>query len=102
MVLALGTAGQLAAQISAPLLPPSASITASAVDANGFIYLAGNLSTGALATLNGTITDNRGKKHAGYTATATIDRTLWGIGPNYPQAVVNNTVTITIEAEAIL
>jgi polyisoprenoid-binding protein YceI len=53
-------------------------------------------------TLNGTITDNRGKKHAGYTATATIDRTLWGIGPNYPQAVVNNTVTITIEAEAIL
>lgn len=53
-------------------------------------------------TLNGTITDNRGKKHAGYTATATIDRTLWGIGPNYPVAVVNNTVTITIEAEALL
>ena len=53
-------------------------------------------------TLNGTITDNRGRKHAGYTATATIDRTLWGIGPGYPQAVVNDTVLITIEAEAIL
>jgi uncharacterized protein (TIGR03437 family) len=53
VVLALGTAGQLAAQISVALLPPSASITASAVDANGFIYLAGNLSTGDLATTPG-------------------------------------------------
>jgi polyisoprenoid-binding protein YceI len=53
-------------------------------------------------TLNGTITDSRGRKHAGYTATATIDRTLWGIGPGYPQEVVANSVTITIEAEAIL
>ncbi len=53
-------------------------------------------------TVNGTITDSRGRSHVGYTATATIDRTLWGIGPGYPQAVVANSVTITIEAEAIL
>ena len=51
-VLAIGTVGGLAAQ-SASLLPPSAIITASAVDANGFIYLAGNLSTGDLATTPG-------------------------------------------------
>jgi polyisoprenoid-binding protein YceI len=53
-------------------------------------------------TVNGTITDSRGRTHVGYTATATVDRTQWGIGPAYPQAVVNNTVAITIEAEAIL
>ena len=52
-VLALGTVAELAAQMSAPLLPPTASITASAMDANGFIYLAGNLSTGDLATTPG-------------------------------------------------
>jgi hypothetical protein len=52
-VLAIGTAGELAAQMSVPLLPPLASITASAVDANGFIYLAGDLSTGDLATTPG-------------------------------------------------
>ena len=53
-------------------------------------------------TLNGTITDSRGRTHVGYTATATIDRTLWGVGPGYPQAVVADAVNITIEAEAIL
>jgi len=53
-------------------------------------------------TVNGTITDSRGRTHVGYTATATIDRTLWGIGPGYPPAVVANSVAITIEAEAIL
>lgn len=53
-------------------------------------------------TVNGTITDSRGRTHVGYTATATIDRTQWGIGPGYPPAVVANSVLITIEAEAIL
>ena len=53
-------------------------------------------------TVNGAITDARGRTHVGYTATATIDRTLWGIGPGYPPAVVANDVNITIEAEAIL
>ena len=62
VVLATGTVGELVAQIkphpravsiSTPLLPPVASITASAVDADGFIYLAGNLSTGDLATTPG-------------------------------------------------
>ncbi len=53
-------------------------------------------------TVNGTITDSKGRTHVGYTATATVDRTLWGIGPGYPQAVVANSVLITIEAEAIL
>ncbi len=52
-------------------------------------------------TVNGTITDSRGRTHVGYAATATIDRTQWGIGPGYPQAVVANSVAITIEAEAI-
>jgi len=53
-------------------------------------------------TVNGTVTDSRGRTHVGYAATATIDRTQWGIGPGYPQAVVANSVAITIEAEAIL
>jgi polyisoprenoid-binding protein YceI len=53
------------------------------------------------AKFEGTIKDAKGRTHVGYTGTVTIDRTLWGIGPNYPPAVVGNEITITIELEAI-
>jgi len=53
------------------------------------------------ATYAGSVKDRRGRTHLGYTATATIDRTKWNLGPGYPPAIVGNDITITIELEAI-
>ena len=71
--------------------------------------MAGNLNVHGVTkpvTLNGTvgptIKDSQGKTHIGYTATATIDRTQWGIGSGYPDAVVGNAISITIAAEVML
>jgi polyisoprenoid-binding protein YceI len=54
-----------------------------------------------LAKYAGAVTDGRGRTHVGYTATGTIDRTVWGLGPGYPPAIVGNDIAITIELEAI-
>ena len=56
-------------------------------------------------TLTGTVggaTNIQGQTHVGYTATATIDRTQWGVGTSYPDAIVGNSITITIAAEVIV
>jgi polyisoprenoid-binding protein YceI len=53
------------------------------------------------AVYQGSITDRRGRTHRGYTATGTIDRTAWGLGPSFPPAIVADDITITIELEAI-
>jgi polyisoprenoid-binding protein YceI len=50
----------------------------------------------------GSVKDDKGRTHVGYSATATIDRTQWGVGSTIPGAIVGNAVQITIEAEAIL
>jgi len=55
-----------------------------------------------VAQYGGTVKDPRGRTHIGYTATGTLDRTLWGVGTSYPPAIVGNEVTITIELEAIV
>ena len=39
------------------------------------------------------------KPHSGYTATATINRKDFGVGPNYPAAVVSDEIKLTIELE---
>jgi polyisoprenoid-binding protein YceI len=53
------------------------------------------------AKYDGSVTDPKGHVHKGYSATGTIDRTLWGIGSNYPPAIVGNDITLTIELEAL-
>jgi len=53
------------------------------------------------ANYDGSVKDPRGRTHVGYSATGTIDRTLWGLGPNYPPAIVANDIKISIELEAI-
>jgi polyisoprenoid-binding protein YceI len=53
------------------------------------------------AKYDGSVKDPRGRTHVGYSAIGTIDRTLWGLGPNYPPAIVGNDITISIELEAI-
>jgi polyisoprenoid-binding protein YceI len=50
---------------------------------------------------NGTMTDPKGKVHMGISATTTIDRTVFGIGPKFPAAAVGDDVTLDIELEVI-
>jgi polyisoprenoid-binding protein YceI len=49
----------------------------------------------------GTIKDGRGRTHLGYSATFTIDRTAWNLGPTFPPTIVSNDVTIDLEIDAI-
>lgn len=39
------------------------------------------------------------KPHAGFSATTTIDRTAFGIGPKFPDAVVGNTIKLNIDLD---
>lgn len=53
------------------------------------------------AKYDGSVKDPKGNTHVGYSATGTIDRTKWGLGPKYPPAIVGDDITIDIEVEAI-
>ncbi len=53
------------------------------------------------AKYDGSVTDPKGRTHIGYSATGTVDRTAWDLGPNYPPAIVGDDITITIELEAL-
>jgi polyisoprenoid-binding protein YceI len=50
---------------------------------------------------NGSMTDPRGKVHSGFSATATIDRTAFNIGPKYPAAALGDDVALDIELEVV-
>jgi polyisoprenoid-binding protein YceI len=41
------------------------------------------------------------RQHSGFSATTTIDRTAFGIGPKFPSAMVGNEVTLNIELEVV-
>lgn len=41
------------------------------------------------------------KPHSGFSATATINRKDFGVGPNYPDAVVGEQIKLTIELEVV-
>jgi len=47
------------------------------------------------------VTDNRNRVHRGFSATATINRTDFGIGSSVPSAVLGSEVQLTIEVDAI-
>jgi polyisoprenoid-binding protein YceI len=47
------------------------------------------------------MTDPKGKVHTGFSATTTIDRTTFGIGPKFGAAMVGNDVSLDIELEVI-
>jgi polyisoprenoid-binding protein YceI len=47
------------------------------------------------------ITDPRGKVHSGFSATTTIDRTAFNIGPKYPAAMLGDEVTLDIDLEVV-
>ena len=54
-----------------------------------------------VAKFEGSVKDQKGRTHVGYSATGTIDRTQWGVGTSYPPAIVGDDITLTIEVEAV-
>ena len=50
---------------------------------------------------NGSMTDPKGKVHTGFSATTTIDRTAFGIGPKFPAAMLGDDVSLDIELEVV-
>jgi polyisoprenoid-binding protein YceI len=47
------------------------------------------------------ITDPKGKLHAGYSATTTLDRTDFNIGPKFAAAMLGDDVNLDIELEVV-
>lgn len=47
------------------------------------------------------VADPKGSLHSGFSATTTIDRTAFGIGPKFPAAMIGNEVTLNIELEVV-
>ena len=47
------------------------------------------------------ITDKKGKLHAGYSATTTLDRMAFNIGPKYVAAMLGDDVKLDIELEVV-
>ncbi len=89
---------------------PAATFTSTSVTRNGNdLSVTGNL------TLHGvtkpvvlevegptaSVTDQRGKVHCGFSATATISRTDFGIAPKAPASMLGDEVRLTIEVDAI-
>jgi polyisoprenoid-binding protein YceI len=50
---------------------------------------------------NAPVTSRDNKPHSGLTATTTISRTAFGIGPSFPAAMVGDDVKLTIELEIV-
>jgi polyisoprenoid-binding protein YceI len=89
---------------------PTATFTSTSVTRNGNdLSIAGNLTLHGVTkpvvlTVEGPtaqVTDQRGKVHCGFSATATISRTDFGIAPKAPAAMLGNEVKLTIEVDAI-
>jgi polyisoprenoid-binding protein YceI len=89
---------------------PGASFTSTSVEKNG-----GNLKVTGNLTLHGitkpVVLDVEGpsgpmpgmdhKPHSGYSATTTISRTAFGIGPKFPAAMVGDEIKLTIDLEVV-
>lgn len=89
---------------------PTATFTSTSVSksANG-LTVAGNLTLHGVTkpvTLDvegpeGPMPGMGHKQHTGYSATATIDRTAFGIGTKYPAAMLSDEIKLTIEVDAV-
>jgi polyisoprenoid-binding protein YceI len=89
---------------------PTATFTSTGVTKNGSkLAVAGNL------TLHGVtkpvvlevegptqaVPDQKGKLHAGFSATTTLDRTAFNVGPQVPGAMVGDNISLDIELEVV-
>ena len=89
---------------------PTATFTSTSVAKNGnHLSVTGNLTLHGVTKPvvldvvgpNGSMTDPKGKVHTGFSASTTLDRTAFGIGPKFPAAMVGDDVALDIELEAI-
>jgi polyisoprenoid-binding protein YceI len=89
---------------------PTATFTSTGVVKNGnHLTVSGNLTLHGVTKPvvldvegpNGSMTDPKGQVHTGFSATTTIDRTAFGIGPKFPAAMVGDEVKLDIELEVI-
>jgi polyisoprenoid-binding protein YceI len=89
---------------------PTATFTSTSVVKNGnHLSVTGNLTLHGVTKPvvldvvgpNGSMTDPKGNVHTGFSATTTIDRTAFGIGPKFPAAAIGNDVTLDIELEVV-
>jgi polyisoprenoid-binding protein YceI len=89
---------------------PTATFTSTSVARNGNkLTVAGNLTLHGVTKPvvlevegpNGSMTDPKGKVHTGFSATTTIDRIAFGIGPKFPAAMLGDEVSLDIELEVV-
>jgi polyisoprenoid-binding protein YceI len=89
---------------------PTATFTSTSVTKNGSgLTVAGNLTLHgvtkpAVLDVEGPsapVTDRRSKVHCGFSATANISRTDFGIAPKMPAAMLGDNIQLTIELDAI-
>jgi len=89
---------------------PTATFTSTSVAKNGsHLTVTGNLTLHGITKPvvldvegpNGAMTDPKGQVHTGFSATTTLDRTAFGIGPKFPAVMLGDEVTLDIELEAV-
>ncbi|MGA9061620.1 MAG: YceI family protein [Terracidiphilus sp.] len=89
---------------------PTATFTSTSVTKNGSgLTVAGNLTLHGVTKpvvldvegLSAPVTDWRSKVHCGFSATANISRTDFGIAPQMPAAMLGDNIQLTIELDAI-
>ncbi len=89
---------------------PTATFTSTGVTKNGnHLTVSGNLTLHGVTKPvvldvegpNGSMTDPKGQVHTGFSASTTLDRTAFGIGPKFPAAMVGDQVKLDIELEVI-
>ena len=90
---------------------PTATFTSTSVAKNGsHLTVTGNLTLHGITKPvvldvegpNGAMTDPKsGQVHTGFSATTTLDRTAFGIGPKFPAVMLGDEVKLDIELEVI-
>ena len=89
---------------------PTATFTSTSVTRNGtHLTVNGNLTLHGVTKPvvldvtgpNGSVTDQNGHAHTGFSATTTIDRTAFGIGTKFPSAMLGDDVALDIELEVV-
>ena len=89
---------------------PTATFTSTSVAKNGsHLTVTGNLTVHGVTRPvvldvegpNGSMTDPKGQVHTGFSATTSLDRTAFGVGPKFPAAMVGDEVKLDIELEVV-
>jgi polyisoprenoid-binding protein YceI len=89
---------------------PTATFTSTSVARNGsHLTVTGNLTVHGVTRPvvldvegpNGSMTDPKGQVHTGFSATTSLDRTAFGVGPKFPAAMVGDEVKLDIELEVV-